>query len=140
MPRRYRTLEHHIRTGTPLTLRQSGRAQVITRTVEMRLGARQFATAISNAIIIIGGLADPVANLARGLTIWSMLVLGAGFASLALIRAYMAGLVGEQLLFTGVFTTLLVAALIGLRTTTAARRTAITVQRLQIPEWLLEEV
>lgn len=57
-----------------------------------------------------------------------------------LIRAYMGGLLSEAMMFAGVFTTLLMAMLIGLRVTTAARRGQIEIMRLQVPGWMTEEV
>lgn len=145
MPRKkpntqYRTLDFHVRTGTQLALRDGARVSRINRSVAIRSAERNFAEALSSFVIIIGGLADPVINLTRGLTIWSLLVLGAGASSLVLIRAYMGGLLSEAMMFAGVFTTLLMAMLIGLRVTTAARRGQIEIMRMQVPGWMTEEV
>lgn len=128
-----------IRTGLSLTPAERLESDLLSARLSTRRARRHFVEALSNVIIIIGGFADPVVNLARGLTIWSMLVLGVGFACLVLIRAYMAGLLDVQLMFSGVFTTLLIAMLIAGRFVTAARRAQITIQRLQIPDWLTEE-
>jgi len=139
----YRTLDFHVRTGTQLALRDGARVSRINRSVAVRRMARSaernFIEALSSVAIIIGGLADPVLNLTRGLTIWSLLVLGAGASSLVLIRAYMGGLLGEAMMFAGVFTTLLISALIGLRVTTAARRAQIEIMRMPLPGWMTEE-
>jgi hypothetical protein len=139
----YRTLDFHVRTGTQLALRDGARVSWINRSVAtrrvVRTVERNFVEALSNFVIIIGGLADPVINLTRGLTIWSVLVLGAGASSMVLIRAYMGGLLDEAMMFAGVFTTLLISMLIGLRVTTAARRAQIEIMRMPLPGWMTEE-
>jgi len=100
--------------------------------------SEQWAQAAARFILIIGGLVDPAVNVARSLTIWSVLVLGVGAVSVVFIRAYMVGLLGVPVLFAGVGVTVTIALGVGLTVTTAAHRAALMVQRVPIPEWLSE--
>lgn len=136
----YRKLEMAIRTGVLLTPADCLDDRLLKTRIGTRRARRNFVEVVSNVMIIIGGLVDPVMGLARGLTIWSLLVFGAGASSLVLIRAYMGGLLGETMMFGGVFITLLIAMLIGLRVTTAARRAQIEIIRMPLPGWMTEEV
>lgn len=66
-----------VQQGSTLTELVRRKARVVTQSAAQS-AERNFIEALSNVMIIIGGLADPVINLTRGLTIWSVLVLGAG--------------------------------------------------------------
>jgi hypothetical protein len=135
----YRTLNQQIRTGVALTHRERLQARLLVQRVEARQQARQFGEVVISVIYIIGGVVDQTVNVVRALTIWSLLVLGVGAVSVVFIRAYMVGLLGVPVLFAGVGVTVTIALGVGLTVTAAAHRAAITVQRVQIPEWLGEE-
>ncbi|MGV0974478.1 MAG: hypothetical protein ACOYBO_00960 [Azonexus sp.] len=133
----YRKLDLSIRTGVSFTPEERLESHVLQARMTTRRARRWLLGVCS--ILIIGGLIDPIMNVARALTIWSVLVLGVGAVSVVFIRAYMVGLLGAPVLFAGVGVTVAIALGVGLTVTTAARRAAITVQRVQIPEWLSEE-
>ena len=64
------------------------------------------------SILIIGGLIDPVMNVARALTIWSVLVLGVGAGGLVLASAAGRGLISLPLMLVLMMSLALVAGLV----------------------------
>lgn len=89
---------------------------------------------------IISGLADRTAHVGRSLSVWSMLVLSTGAAGLVLIRAYTVGLLSLPLMLLFIGGTGLTAITLTLYVALSARRAQITIQRIQIPGWMTEEM
>lgn len=123
---------------TPADRHDSARVKM---RIHGRAARRRFIEAMYNTLIIISDLADRTILTVRSLSVYSILVLGTGAVGLVLIRFYTAGLLNLPLMLLFMLGTGLIAMLLMLYATLAARRAAtheIQTMRRQLPDWLKE--